>query len=89
NNIDSFPINNLFQIANICPYDQELIENKIYNLIKEWTNFLYNNDYTELLSTIEKWYLTFGKTELFIEAIDYIISNNPKKRNLIKELQSY
>ncbi len=88
-NLDSFEVRDLLQIANICPHDQDLIENKVFNLIKEWSNFLYNNDYSELLSTIEKWYLTYGKTELFIEAIDYIVTNHPKKKNLIKELQNY
>jgi hypothetical protein len=88
-NIDSFDIKDLFLIANICPHDQDLIENKVFNLVKEWSNFLFSTDYTELLSVIEKWYLTYGKTEHFIEAIDYIIINHPKKKNLIKELQNY
>jgi hypothetical protein len=88
-NLDSFDIPQLLIIANICPHDQDLIENKVYNLVKEWSNFLFSTDYTELLSVIEKWYLTYGKTELFIDAIDYIIINHPKKKNLIKELQNY
>ncbi|MGL4759283.1 MAG: hypothetical protein ACRCXZ_08155 [Patescibacteria group bacterium] len=88
-NIEVFDIRVLLQISNICPNEQDLIENKVFNLIKEWSDFLITTDYTELLTSIEKWYLTYGKTEKFIEATDYIIASHPKKKNLIKELENY
>ena len=88
-NLDTFDIKVMLQIANICPHEQDLIENKVFNLMKEWSNFLYTTDYTDILNVVEKWYLIYGKTDLFIEAIDYITTNHSKKKTLIKELQGY
>jgi hypothetical protein len=87
--LDIFESKMLLEIGNLYPYEHDIIEIKLYNQVKVWIDFLYSTDYTDLLKIIEKWYLVFGKTEKFIEIIDYIESTHPKKKNLIKEIKSY
>jgi hypothetical protein len=88
-NLDSFDPLTLLTIGGLYPYEHDLIENKVYNQIKVWVDFLVSTDYTELLTVIEKWYLVFGKTEKFIDMIDYISQTHPKKKSLLKELDVY
>jgi hypothetical protein len=88
-NLESFDPLSLVTIASLYPYEHDLIENKLYNQVKVWVDFLVSTDYTELLTVIEKWYLVIGKTEKFIELTEYIIAAHPKKKNLLKEIQNY
>jgi hypothetical protein len=79
----------LLKIASLYPDYQDIIEVKISNQLKVWSDFLTNGQYQETLTVIAQWYIIAGRSEKLVETIDYIRAQHAKKRNLIKELDSY
>ena len=85
-NLDKFDPDLLIDVAYILPEQREIIEIKIMNQVKVWSDFTKSGDYTDIINTMIKW-AKLGRSDYFWETIKYVQNQHKRKPSLIKALK--
>ena len=89
NSLDKLDPLTLLSIAGQLPEQQDLIDIKISNQVRIWSDFMPVGEYSELLEVLDKWQTILGRTDNFTDTVKYIIDFHRKKSSLVKELKEY
>jgi hypothetical protein len=86
----------MLAVLELSPENQDLIEQKILNQVKIWSDFLgftgqasNSLEYKEIIEFFDDWYHLLGKTSTMEKAIEYYKEYHYKKKTLIKELLKF
>ena len=87
-NLDQLEPLILLQIYNSLPDYQDEIEQRIYNQIKIWVEFLPVGEYDELIKTIKTWLKVVGRSDRYEMLCRYIKEIHGKKKKLMEAINN-
>ncbi len=85
-NMDRLDPKLLIRIAEIFPEKREEIEIKIMNQIKQWSDFLPSGDYEMVVDVFKTWSQKLGKSDYYMDSINYFRANHRLKKKLLSQL---
>jgi SWIM zinc finger len=85
-NLDKFDPELLIDIAYILPEKLEVIEVRIMNQVKIWSDFMKAGEYQEIVHLLSKW-VKLGRSDYFWETMKYIQNQHKKKPKLMSILK--
>jgi hypothetical protein len=86
NNLDKLDPKLLIRYALIFPENMEEIEIKIMNQVKQWSDFLHSGDYDMVIDVFKFWSEKLGKSDYYMDSVNYFRANHPLKKKLLNGL---
>lgn len=78
----------LLRFVPLIPDNIEEIELSILAQVRQWGDFLTNDDYQQIIDVFRMWSRVIGHSQCFNEAIAYYKTIHKKKKSLLQKLES-
>lgn len=76
----------LLRIVSFMPDEINVVELRLFNHIRVWSDFLIAGKYGDLIAVMNAWFDACGQSDMYMQALKYIVENHPKKKRLIQEI---
>jgi hypothetical protein len=76
----------LIRFAQIYPDKVEQVEILVFKQIKIWSDYLQTGEYEMVIDVFKNWAKRLGKSDLYVDALNYFRNQHPRKKKLLNQL---